>query len=66
MDTLMPQSNPLPLRISTYLRQRVKDLVGPVAAALPEHRITEAAVLRMAVKRGVKALEAEYITDARG
>ena len=54
----MPSITPLPLRISPKLRARAEALVPVVAAAIPEHRITLAAVLRLAVSHGLEVLEA--------
>ena len=58
----MPSITPIPLRIAPKLRARAEALVPVVAAAMPEHRITLAAVLRLAVSHGLEVLEARYVS----
>jgi len=53
-------SHPIPLRLAPKLRARLERLVPAVTAALPSHRISLTAVMRMAVERGVDALEIEF------
>ena len=52
------------VRLSADVHKRIEDLAGLIGARMEGEQIPFSTVLRMAVTKGLRALEAEYEQDA--